>query len=60
MLKYFTIPLAAMGSSCEVKLYAHDSQSANVVAGAVVAEVKRLENRYSRYKKTTRYITLTG
>jgi len=43
MFKYFTIPFTVMGSSCEVKLYTHDSQSANVVAGTVVDEVKRLK-----------------
>ena len=51
MLKYFTIPFTAMGSSCEIKFYTYDSQSAKVVAETIITEVNRLEDRYSRYKK---------
>lgn len=39
-----------MGSPCELQLYAPDQSIAQAVFRAVVADVKRLEARYSRYR----------
>jgi len=38
-----------MGSPCELKFYAKDKASAHEVADKVIADVKRIERRYSRY-----------
>lgn len=40
-----------MGSPCELKFYAQDQQAANGVADKVIADVKRIEQRYSRYQE---------
>jgi thiamine biosynthesis lipoprotein len=40
----------AMGSPCEIKLYAPTRGRAEHVAQRVIAEVERLESRYSRYR----------
>jgi thiamine biosynthesis lipoprotein len=40
----------AMGSPCDLKLYARDRTSAAEIAEHVVADVARLESRYSRYR----------
>ncbi|WP_045225584.1 FAD:protein FMN transferase [Methyloterricola oryzae] len=39
-----------MGSPCEVQLFARDARQAEQAAGAAIADVQRLEARYSRYK----------
>lgn len=38
-----------MGSDCRLTLYADDEHEADQVAGLVMAEVWRIENKYSRY-----------
>jgi thiamine biosynthesis lipoprotein len=48
-LKIFSFPFRAMGSVCEVRLYATDAALAQVHADAAQAEVRRLEKIYSRY-----------
>lgn len=40
-----------MGSPCELRLYDSDKQSAQHVADAAMAEVYRLEKKYSRYRE---------
>ena len=40
----------AMGSPCELQLYADDPAAAHTAIQAVVADVSRLEARYSRYR----------
>lgn len=40
----------AMGSVCELQLYAEDAAQAQRAAAMVCAEVARLEQRYSRYR----------
>lgn len=42
---------SAMGSPCEVKLYADSRARARHVAGRVIDEVERLEAKYSRYRE---------
>ncbi len=39
-----------MGSPCEIQLYAKDARQAEKAFQAVVADVERLERRYSRYR----------
>ncbi len=40
----------AMGSPCEVQLYRADGVDTDAVAHAAIAEVERLEQKYSRYR----------
>ncbi|MGD0641471.1 MAG: FAD:protein FMN transferase [Roseiarcus sp.] len=43
-------PFAAMGTRCELRLYADDERSAAGAASAAIAEVRRIERAYSRYR----------
>jgi thiamine biosynthesis lipoprotein len=52
-LNYFRFPFHAMGSPCEVQLFAASGSEARSAANAVIAEVGRLEERYSRYRETS-------
>lgn len=47
---YFERIFNAMGSPCEVKLYAGTRSRAEHAARRVIAEIERLEARYSRYR----------
>lgn len=47
----YHFPFNAMGSPCELKFYAKDKASANGVADKVISDVKRIEQRYSRYQE---------
>ncbi len=49
-LKLYHFPFSAMGSSCEIKIYCQDKTSAQQIADKVIADVKRIEQRYSRYR----------
>jgi thiamine biosynthesis lipoprotein len=49
-LKLFQFPFKAMGSPCEIKLYATDLLAAGRVASLARADVERLEARYSRFR----------
>ncbi len=50
-LNLFHFPFNAMGSPCELKFYAKSQQSAKQVSDKVIADVKRIEQRYSRYQQ---------
>ena len=50
MLALFRFPFSAMGSRCEVRLYARDEASASACAQAAIADVRRLDAKYSRYR----------
>lgn len=50
MLAPFTFEFQAMASRCEVRLYAPDAQTGRAWADAAIAEVKRIEAKYSRYR----------
>lgn len=52
-LRYFRFSFRAMGSPCEVQLFAPSGDDARSAADAVIAEVGRLEERYSRYRDTS-------
>lgn len=43
-------PFQAMGSPCEIQLFAPDQARARQAAEAAIADVARLEARYSRYR----------
>ncbi|NNC66899.1 MAG: FAD:protein FMN transferase [Gammaproteobacteria bacterium] len=49
-LELFTFPFKAMGSPCELRLYANDKKTASQIANDAIAEVNRLEIKYSRYR----------
>ncbi len=48
-MKLFHYPFRAMGSPCELQLYAAQQGEADTVAQLCIAEVVRLEAKYSRY-----------
>lgn len=48
--RLLTVPFKAMGSPCELQLYAGERVSAEAVARLAIADVGRLEQRYSRYR----------
>ena len=47
---YFERSFKAMGSPCQIKLYARTRARVEHLAGRIMAEVERLEARYSRYR----------
>ncbi|MCG2583762.1 FAD:protein FMN transferase [Massilia sp. TS11] len=49
-MQVYRLPFRAMGSVCEVVLAAADEASANAHGGAAIAEVQRIEAKYSRYR----------
>ncbi len=48
--QFFRYPFKAMGSPCEIQLYAESHTAAQRVSGMAIADVQRLEARYSRYR----------
>ncbi len=50
-LKLHRFPFRAMGSPCEIQLYAEDKKRAKCVADEAMADVWRIEARYSRYRE---------
>jgi thiamine biosynthesis lipoprotein len=50
MLQLFSFPFSAMASACAVHLYGDDQIGVEAVAEAAMAEVARIEQRYSRYR----------
>lgn len=52
-LKYFRSEFKAMGTPCDVQLFARDESKAKIAASAVIADVGRLEALYSRYRDTS-------
>jgi len=49
-LNYFRAAFTAMGSPCEIQLFAATRAQAKRIADAAIADVRRLEARYSRYR----------
>lgn len=49
-LTLFQFPFHAMGSPCEIQLYAHDQPLAWQIAQQAITDAERLEQRYSRYR----------
>lgn len=50
ILTPYHFPFVAMGSPCEIELYAGDDVAAENLAAEAIAETRRLEARYSRYR----------
>ncbi len=50
-LSLFHFPFKALGSNCEVQLYAPDIIQGQHVANLAIADVQRIEQRYSRYRE---------
>ena len=52
-LEFHRIPFKAMGSPCEIQMFArHDAEAARA-SNLVIADVERLEALYSRYRDTS-------
>ncbi|KJV06332.1 FAD:protein FMN transferase [Methylocucumis oryzae] len=49
-MQYFHYTFKAMGTPCEIQLFAKTEAKAKRGAERVIADVKRLEQRYSRYR----------
>ena len=52
-LEFHCIPFKAMGSPCEIQLFAASETEAAHVSRLVIADVERLEALYSRYRDTS-------
>ena len=50
MLGLYRHPFRAMGSRCEIRLYARSEEEASATAHSAAADVQRLEAKYSRYR----------
>jgi len=50
MFTLYRYPFAAMGSRCEIRLYAPSEEPAGACVRAAIADVVRLEAKYSRYR----------
>ncbi|MCQ8182433.1 FAD:protein FMN transferase [Methylomonas sp. SURF-1] len=50
LLRYFRREFNAMGTPCEIQLFAAGKAAAMAAADAAIADVQRLEARYSRYR----------
>lgn len=50
MLKLYQFPFPAMGTECELQLYARSESDASAAALSGIDEVLRIEARYSRYR----------
>jgi FAD:protein FMN transferase len=48
--RLFRFPFSAMGSQCEIRLYAADETAATHCAEAAIADVRRLDHKYSNYR----------
>lgn len=49
-LTFFSFTFSAMASHCEVRVYAPDEATAQCWSDAAIAEVRRIETKYSRYR----------
>ncbi len=49
-LRFFRQPFKAMGSPCDIQIYAADEAEGRRVAELAIADVRRLEALYSRYR----------
>jgi thiamine biosynthesis lipoprotein len=50
-LKFYLQAFNAMGSPCEIQLFAQSQAQAKRIANIAIADVNRLEARYSRYRE---------
>jgi thiamine biosynthesis lipoprotein len=52
-LKFYLQAFNAMGSPCEIQLFAQSQAQAKRIANIAIADVNRLEARYSRYRENS-------
>lgn len=52
-LRYFHTEFKAMGTPCDIQLFAPSAGLAKTAANAAIADVQRLESIYSRYRETS-------
>ena len=52
-LEFRRIPFKAMGSPCEIQMFAGSDAEASRASNLVIADVERLEALYSRYRDTS-------
>ncbi len=52
-LRYYRSEFKAMGTPCDIQLFAYDAATANAASAAVIGDVQRLEALYSRYRETS-------
>ncbi|MEY3659526.1 MAG: hypothetical protein RLZZ169_351, partial [Pseudomonadota bacterium] len=52
-MQRYDFPFHAMGTRCELRLFAVAAAEASACAAAVQADVERLEAKYSRYRATS-------
>jgi FAD:protein FMN transferase len=52
-LKYYRSEFKAMGTPCDIQLFARNQAKARDAADAAIADVQRLEALYSRYRSTS-------
>lgn len=52
-MKRYRLPFRAMGSPCHLTLFAETEARAHLARDLVIAEVERIESRYSRYRTTS-------
>jgi thiamine biosynthesis lipoprotein len=50
-LSLFHFTFKALGSNCEIQLYAPDISQGKYIANLAIADVQRIERRYSRYRE---------
>jgi thiamine biosynthesis lipoprotein len=50
MTEYFSFPFFAMGTECVFHVYARGPEEADEISQVVMAEVARIEQRYSRFR----------
>jgi thiamine biosynthesis lipoprotein len=53
VLDFYSTNFKAMGSPCEINLYCESKQKANMTMKLLIDEVRRLEEKYTRYKETS-------
>ncbi|MDD1626006.1 MAG: FAD:protein FMN transferase, partial [Methylococcaceae bacterium] len=52
-LKYYRCDFKAMGTPCDIQLFAYNEAQARHAVDAAIADVQRLEALYSRYRSTS-------
>jgi thiamine biosynthesis lipoprotein len=52
-LEFYRIAFKAMGSPCEIQMFAATQAEASHVSGLIIADVERLEALFSRYRDTS-------
>jgi thiamine biosynthesis lipoprotein len=57
-LSLFHFPFKAMGSNCKIQLYTKHKNQAQNIATQVIADVERIEQRYSRYREDSVLTTI--